>query len=90
MNTIRLDKIIEVESISEFIIKGRYWFTYYNDISESIKVVDKILGASLPRHVLNEKDARIFLLSISDVRLESVFNKTKLDLKALNIKYPIN
>ena len=90
MNTIRFDEIVEVKSLSEFMIKGREWFTYHNDISNSIKVVDKIVGAALSGSVISEKTARMFLESISDKQLDAVINNTISYLKKLNIQIPIN
>ena len=90
MNTIQYDRIVKVESISEFIIRDREWFSYYNDIIESNRVVDKITGAALPRHITNEKESRVFLISISDEKLNAVIKNIILYLDQNNIKYPIN
>ena len=62
----------------------------YITVPVLLKVIDKIVGASLPEYVTNEKQAREFLLSISDKQLEVVVKNTISYLKECNIKIPIN
>ena len=90
MKTIRLDKVKNVEAISEFTIRDRVWFTYYNDVSETINVVDKILGSALPSNVNSENDARAFLITISDKLLSAVISDAENYLKEYDIKIPVN
>lgn len=90
MNTIRFDEIEDVKLISEFTIRDRVWFTYYNDISKDIKVVDKILGAALPGNINSEGQARAFLFTISDKQLSAVILNMEKYLNENDIKIPIN
>ncbi len=90
MNTIRLDKIENVKAISEFTIRDRVWFTYYELGWDWVRVIDKLTGAGLPSNVNDEPDAKAFLSKISTDDFDAAIRRAEKWLKNNGFEIPIN